>query len=221
MPISPSERQLILSQVNTLAVQDLNTLWRRAEQLSNTEFAQFVIDAFPSVVDPFAAIAGDLAADWYEESAPELEYVASPSGMPDESVLAKSASWALGATGEAGLDRLAGTLQRAVFNAARETILDNVRRERGAGWARHASANACAFCRMLATRGAVYSSRGSAMKSHDFCHCVAIEVRPGTSYEPAPYVERWTKEYNRARRDAGSGDPKQILAAWRQVTTAS
>ena len=197
-------------------------MWRRAERLSNTEFAQFLIDAFPEVVDPYASMAGDLAADWYEQSAPELDYVASPSGMPDETVLTQSASWALGATGEAGLDRLAGTMQRAVFNAARDTIIDNVRNERGAGWARHASANACAFCRMTATRGAVYGSRASAMKSHDFCHCVAVEVRPGRDYEPAPYVERWTKEYNQARKAAGSGDPKQILAAWRQqVTTAS
>ena len=220
MPVTPAERQLILSQVNTLAVQDLVTLWRQAGDLSSSEFRQFVIDAFPDVVDPYAALAGDLASDWYEQSAPDLDYQAVPAAAPNVQALQESTQWALGATGDLGLARLAGTLQRAVFNGARDTITTNVAREQGARWARHASANACEFCRLLSTRGAVYGSRDRAMKSHDHCRCVAIEERPGQTYEPAPYVAQFEEEYIAARRAAGSGDLKQILAAMRQLQTS-
>lgn len=164
MPVSPSERQLILGQVNTLAAQDLLRLWRAAEALSSTEFAQFVIDGFPAIADPYAAMAADLAADWYDDSAPDLPYTAIPTGMPDVNALNESTSWALGATGEAALARLSGTLQRAVYNSARDTIYSNTAREPGSKWVRYASANACAFCALLATRGQVYASKQSALR---------------------------------------------------------
>lgn len=63
-------------------------------------------------------------------------------------------------------------------------------------------------------------SRGSRKlgdKYHDHCRCLAVEIRPGKSYEPAPYVEKWNEDYVAARKAAGSGDPKKILAAWRQL----
>lgn len=273
MAVTPAERQLILSQVNTLAVQDLVALWRQAEQLPTGEFAQFMIDAFPNVADPYAAMAGDLAADWYDESAPDLDYRATPSGMPNVQALQESTQWALGASGDAALARLAGTLQRAVFNGARNTIVDNAARETGSRWARHASANACEFCKMLASRSVgrnatFYTSEqsatgvvgrgvemsaqdrrdraaGSARRSvdgskgqflaggiksrgtqklgdkfHDHCRCTPVEIRPGQKYEAAPYVERFEAEYIAARKAAGSGDVKQILAAWRQLPTS-
>ncbi|GAA1881920.1 VG15 protein [Williamsia serinedens] len=216
MATTAPERQQILSQVNTVAVNDLVDLWRRASNLSSEEFRTFILDAFPDVADPYAAMAAQLAADWYDESAPNLAYQATPTGTPNVQALRDSTKWALGAYGDAGLARLAGTLQRAVFNGARDTIIDNAAREQGARWARHASANACEFCRLLATRGAAYGSRDKAMKAHDHCHCVAIEVRPGSTYEPAPYVAEFEQQYNDARRAAGSGDLTKILAAMRQ-----
>ena len=51
-----------------------------------------------------------------------------------------------------------------VANAARDTITTAALADDGAnGWARHASANACAFCAMLATRGAVYKTQAGAL----------------------------------------------------------
>lgn len=63
------------------------------------------------------------------------------------------------------LSRLSGGLQRIVANADRDTIAANVERDPAdATWARHASANACAFCAMLATRDAVYATKESATR---------------------------------------------------------
>lgn len=215
MAVSAAERQYLLNQVRRLAQSDLDQLWRQADQLADTDFFTFVVQAFPDVVDPYHQAAGQLAADWFEQSLPESSYVAEiVEPLPSEKLLA-SAQWALGGDGQVGLARLQGTLQRAVFDGARDTTLLNVRATRS-GWARYASANACAFCRLLATRGAAYRSENTAATEvHDHCSCIPVEDRDN-SYEPPDYVSAWQEEYVAARDAAGSGDPKEILAAWRQ-----
>ncbi|AXQ62835.1 MuF-like minor capsid protein [Gordonia phage Angelique] len=270
MTVSPSERKLLLGELSTLAADDLARLWSAASQLSSAEFVRFVVDGFPHIADPWAALAADMSAQWYDDAAPESDYRAVPAGMPTEEALQTSATWALNtATGEAALSLLTGTLQRAVFDGSRQTILHNADREPGSRWVRHASANACEFCRMVATRhlgsnATYYSSREAAEqvvgrgkemsaadrrdraagrtrrssgqflaggrrtrgsqnlgdRYHDHCHCIAIEVRPGRSYEPPSYVTQWDAQYIQARKDAASGDPKAILAAWRQLQTS-
>lgn len=218
MAVAAAERQQILQQVQQLAVSDLLALWVAAQQLPSGDFAGFIADGFIEVIAPYVSLAGDLAATWFEESDPGSVYVAQTAEMPPTQMLAKSAQWALGADGDAAMDRLEGTTQRAVFNGARETTLLNVEATQSK-WARHARADACAFCRLLATRGAAYrSKKTAATKVHDHCYCLPIEVRTGT-YEPPDYAQAWEDEYLKARANAGSGDPKQILAAWRSQST--
>ena len=264
MTVSPGERQLILTQIGRLAEQDVATLWRQAEALPSGEFAGFIAEAFPEVVDPFAALAADTAAVWYEDSPSASDYIPTAGPLPVAEQLQSSAAWALGADGLDGLTRLQGTMQRAVFDAARNTVLHNIDSEPGARWARHASSNACAFCALMATRGAVYASkqaaervvgRGKEMslqerriraaggtrfegrtaaggvktrgtqkageKYHDRCHCIAVEVRPGQSYQPPSYVQQWDEAYIAATRETpkvgkyGAIDPNAVLAHMR------
>lgn len=269
MTVSPTERQFLLSQVTSLAANDLTLLWNRAADLSDLEFGKFVIEAFPQLADSYTTIAGELAAFWYDEAGSAASgFVASPAPPPDVEKLAKSAQWALSGLGAEGLDRLQGTLQRAIFDSARETTILNADNETGSRWARHASANACAFCAMLATRGAVFASEKSAVRVvgagkemteadrrirgdrtgivrnrkhqfvsggvkprggrslgdryHDHCHCVAIEVRPGWSYQPPDYVDKWEAAYIEASRAARTGkhgaiDTTAVLAHMREA----
>jgi hypothetical protein len=75
--------------------------------------------------------------------------------------------------------RLTGSASRLVLQAGRETTLQNVRRDpRAHGWARELeSENPCAFCAMLATRGAVYkngSEASAGFEAHDHCECQAV-----------------------------------------------
>lgn len=163
MAISPVERQRTLADLATLAIRDLVQVWRRAAQ-TDTDFAALILAAFPEIADGYATMAGALAADWYIESAPDLPYSPTTAPPPDAVALTKSTQWALGADGDEALNRLSGTLQRAVFNGARDTIVSNVESEPGARWARYASPNACAFCAVMATREAVYSSAHSAIR---------------------------------------------------------
>lgn len=285
MAISPSERQQLLADLSTVATRDLVELWRRAVT-ADVDFARFLIESFPEIATTYANVAADLAADWYEQSAPALAYQAVSAPAPDVAALTKSAQWAMGADGDMALNRLSGTLQRSVFNGARDTTILNTTLEPGARWARHASANACEFCRMLATRGAVYRTEKDAVrvsgrsvdlsvadrrmraagtattdellarrmgqttyvrgkrkgqakvrrvrgerelgdKFHDFCHCTAVEVRPGMGYDPPDYVAQWEQDYYAAVEDAqkagrtkgeyGAIDVKAVLASWRQL----
>lgn len=157
--------------------------------------------------------ASDMAAVWFEESVPGPAQVAD---VPVER-LGLSARWALGADGAEALNRLTGTTQRAVYDGARQTTLLNVERT-NIRWARDARADACAFCRMLATRTDQYLYRSrdtAAAKTHDDCHCIPIEVANRDAYELPSHAQQWQDEYLKARANAGTGDTKQILSAWR------
>lgn len=214
MAVSAPERQYLLGQVSQLAANDLTALWGQAETLSSADFFTYMVQAFPDLVDPYHQAAGQLAATWFEESLPASPYIAKVVEPLTVERLVSSAQWALGADGTKALDRLGGTLQRAVFDGARETTWLNVEATNTA-WARYASANACAFCRLLSTRGADYKSqKTAATKVHDHCSCIPVEDRDG-SYQPPDYIERWQSEYTTARAESGSGDHKQILASWR------
>lgn len=162
---SPSERLEILSNLNLLAVNDVSDLWKEASMLDidSPSFRSVMTQAVPEMISPYESMAGELAARWYEDSAPELPYRATPAALSPTEQLAASTRWALGAAGDAALSRLAGFAQRAIFGAARETVLTNSQAESGSTWARHASGTACAFCRMMATRGDVYASKAAAI----------------------------------------------------------
>lgn len=219
MTVTPKERKSVLKNLVNIAFGDLSTLWKAADS-SDQDFPRFFRDAFPELVDPYAAAAAELAAAWYDETPSETDYLAVPGGMPVIEALQKSVEWALGANGDKALTRLEGTLQRAVLNTARDTTVTNIRNEgHGAGWARYASANACAFCALMATRGVVYSSKESAGGTnehsyHDHCSCLAVEVRPGGTYIPPDYVGKWDKAYLDASREVHTTD--EILAHMRQ-----
>lgn len=263
---TPTERQEILTDLSTLAIRDLVAVWRQGSRV-DVDFRAFILDAFPEIATAYSGVAAELAADWYVATAPDVAFTPVVAAAPSVEVLTKSAQWALGAEGEVALDRMSGTVQRSVFDGARETTLINVAREPGSRWVRHAQPGACAFCRMMASRhknprtwyrsersaldvvgrsanltssdrrqlaagadrdeilahrsrGRVGQQRGNrAVGStgyHDYCRCIAVEVRVGQEYEPPEYVQQWDDEYQKARANAGTGDPKAILAAWRQ-----
>lgn len=72
----------------------------------------------------------------------------------------------------------AGAFYRHTANAGRDTILNTARRDpRALGWARVTDGSPCAFCAMLASRGAVYQSESTAGDAyHDRCGCFAAPV---------------------------------------------
>lgn len=83
--------------------------------------------------------------------------------------------------GRQHLPELIGSLGRAVRGGSRDTIFRSVRRAKTL-WARVPGVKACWFCLMLASRGAVYRSKDTALIAsktggafHDYCDCMVIE----------------------------------------------
>ena len=148
----------------------------------------FMLDAFNEIVETYGWEAAYAARDYalmdFAERgetvrAPEIDLAAPVLEQVDS-----SGKWAVYGVeddfGGAVLNRLQGSMTRLVLQPYRETIL-NVSRDVGqrtrTAVARVPEAGACAFCRMLASRGAVYGSAEKAQSTkdgkrfHDNCRC--------------------------------------------------
>lgn len=172
--------QRVLVDLNVVSLARLLGLWRETGSDPDA-----MVDHTPGLIQPFLEAAGLVTAQWYDELAPQLKFHAAPMiGVPRERI-DESARWAMFSPGQASpLHRLAGSTQRMIFDASRNTAIGNARAE-GVRWARYASASACDFCLMLASRGAVYHSEDAALAAHDHCKCTAVPERSGTSWQLA------------------------------------
>jgi hypothetical protein len=201
MPVSAAEHRFILDNLTRLAEADIQRMWRAAELQTDLEFAAYVTQAYPQIVDPYQQMAAQAAATIFEEDFPQqaatgLVVVADP--LPEEQ-LVKSAQWALSAYGTAAIDRMAGTAQRAIYDGDRLTTVANAN-ARGMRWVRVARPNACSFCRMLSARtvsGDTYYGAG-----------VRTKIDPKTG-KPFADGRKTTVVYGRgtkrgSKRDAGS-----------------
>lgn len=215
--------QSILADLGTVTVQQVVTLFRKYADTSN--FPKLLKQALPEIVTPHAHAAAEITAQWYSELNPTSAFEPAPVVNLAPERLDKTVDWALYAPGEATpMDRVAGSSKRMVSDASRDTVITNAAQE-GVRWARYASANACAFCRLLATRGAVYTrENNAAFKAHDHDRCIAVPERGGT-YTPPDYVGQWEKDYLQARKDVRKAKQpmsmQNILAAMRANTDAS
>lgn len=253
-PADVAEIRSLLDDLHATAAADLTRFWRAVQDRNAAEIIDVLTAAVPHMLTPYTEAAAQIAATWYDDLAPTSAagaavYVAVTAPPAPDAAVAASVRWAAspvvpvppaegavpasvaGDAGESVLDRLSGMAERRIFAAARDTVALNADAEPGATWARYASANACAFCRLLATRRDVYTSRRAAERVvgrtgrkrpdgsrgehgavrgvrskddryHDHCRCLATPVRPGDSYSPPAYVEEWDQQYRDAVRAA-------------------
>ncbi|MCX4849845.1 hypothetical protein [Streptomyces sp. NBC_00893] len=86
--------------------------------------------------------------------------------------------------------------QKLVADQGRGTVQEAVRRDRQAtAWARAASLGACAFCKLLATRGALYKQDTADFRAHDGCHCGVVPVFKGQRFELSDHAREWERLY--------------------------
>lgn len=109
-----------------------------------------------------------------------------------------------------------GVTQKMVVDTGRNTLLEAIKADQKCrGWAREARPNACYFCAMLSTRGAVYKSEESAsFLPHDNCHCIPVPVF-ADNYEPPAHVRQWQADYFQATK--GTHGSKNAQVAWRRA----
>ncbi|MEU2674212.1 hypothetical protein ABZ622_36185 [Streptomyces sp. NPDC007164] len=177
--------------------------------------------AVRALVDQYGSASASLAADYYEAE----RVAAAVTGRftvplldppPDEQV-DTSLRWATKDIWERDTDNPATTdaqreplwarldqaekkaeavVQKLVTDQGRGTVREAVRQDRQAtAWARAASLGACAFCKLLATRGAVYKQETANSRSHDGCHCGVVPVFRGQRFELSDHAREWERLY--------------------------
>ncbi|ERS57576.1 hypothetical protein HMPREF1261_02249 [Corynebacterium sp. KPL1818] len=154
-----------LTQVNAMAMRDLISIVNRAQEMDPWAGRAYLTDAFEALVNTYGGVAGDLTATWWDEIMADDIYFARPADMPTYDQLRTEVAWgtALNANGRRDvLSRMALLTQKHIFGAHRDTVDLNALNTK-TGYARMAQPDACAFCRMLASRGAVYGSESAAL----------------------------------------------------------
>ena len=209
--------QTALSHLGTLSIADLVAFWRTLDIADAVGSAQAVREFVPDMLDSYVPVSAEIGAAFYDSSRDESgargSFFAEPILSVDGDRTQEMIGWAVAPLFRSepdpgmSLSRLSGGSQRSVAEGARLTISENVDKDPAEPrYARHASVNACAFCALIATRGAVFRSAASAgdgHKYHNHCHCVPVAVWPTERYEPPPYVKDWENAYVSARRDGG------------------
>jgi hypothetical protein len=202
----------------------LEAMLEALRQDNPIEYRDAVLEVFPDLLQPFTVSAAELAAAWYEDlrgeaiagsfaarTAPEVERERL------DALVRYSFGPLFGQSASTVLGLLAGGSQRIVENAGRSTIALNAQNDRvRVGFARIPRPGCCAFCGLLASRGAVYGSEASAgqvNKYHDFCRCVVAPAFPGADNG---VIEQSRDQFREQYREvAEGGDTKATLAAWR------
>lgn len=197
----------------------------------------------PVTVEPAETLEDQLGLDSFteEEAWAELERIApaSPSDLVADRVNAN-----LNATGIATYERalragqtpdravdtmavnLSGSATTLALEGGREVIRDAAQADEEAiGWIRVPDADPCSWCAMLASRGAVFRSAGTAgrnknarfvgegqFKWHDHCSCTAVPV-----WDPNdPQLTRAEDLYDQWLRETQGHSGKAAVKAWRR-----
>jgi hypothetical protein len=104
--------------------------------------------------------------------------------------------------------------QKLVTDQGRGTVVGAVRQDgQAVGWARTAALGACAFCRLLATRGMTYKADTVKFRAHDGCHCGAVPVFKGQRFELSAHAAEWDRIY----REYAAPYPGDQLRRFRQA----
>lgn len=203
------------SQLVTAAKARLDSLWfslgDAVWDIASTKEALAAV--FPSLVADFGEAAAVLAAEYFEAQ------ISAPAVLvpPISSDTARAGAWGAIKPGDPTqtLLNVAGVLDRMVLQPGRDTIRESAARAR-VRWARvPTNPNPCAFCVMLASRGAAYGSEDTADggRYHDECGCVATPFADGVEYDPSEYLDAYAEA---VQLDGTAISTKGTLAAIRR-----
>lgn len=164
-----------LNELSTRALADLQALLVALEGQSPERTKAVLFEAFPEVFDPYVAATSAVSATFYEE----VRAVAGVKPTFDAATIndAPRKRWnslvgfgtapAMFEQGVMALmfSAMAGGLTKTLTQMSSDTIIGNAERERvQVGFQRVPAPGCCAFCGMLASRGAAYESEAGATK---------------------------------------------------------
>lgn len=194
-----------------LELSDIKSDWRKLEA------------GLAQIIEVHGEVAAIAAADLYDELARiagrKLKPAAAASSDLDGERLASLLGWGLSPLWEesprerAALGRLEGGAIREALAPGRKTMADASQRD-GAKWAIvPQGGDTCAYCLMLASRGAVYSKQLD-VSFHDNCQCAMVPIFDKSDL---PAVNR---ELHDEWQEATRGHVDQ-MAAWKEHIAAT
>lgn len=174
-----------LGRLWSAASRDLEGVAFAVRRLDVAEARELLKVALPDLMDPFLGAASDMSAVLLEELYRITANVPASAYLPNAAKVDRMARWAVAPMVDASLEstvlsRVAGASERMLYDAARLTVSRGVisnylaRKNRRYGdvtrdevgsivkFQRFPAVGACDFCKMLASRGAVYRTEGSA-----------------------------------------------------------
>lgn len=221
--------------IRALAIRDLRAWWTTVEHLSPSEIQAAARDFVPLIAQVYGEMSATFAADYYDKaraasSGARGKYTASLPNLEGRIRASRQVGWAtsplFSGDAEAAIERLSGVVDAASLQDGRNTLMHNSNRDPAKPrWARIPVGKTCAWCLMLASRGARYRSAASAGAYREFhfkCDCQPHPSWAGGDDLPPSYDEGALYGlYERARADAGSGRAKDITAALRRLDGGS
>lgn len=226
MPTSPVSNSPLVSQHHAALVGltgKLKTTLRSPRLLRLDKSSAQYAAAFAALVQEFGSASVSLNSDYYEDARADAD-IPGAYRVPDVKVMpAEEVATSLAETIDADPTltqaRVEGLGDLLVTTIGKNALIGAIMGDKTAQkWARVTSGSACAFCRMLATRGAVYKTDATAsFIPHKRCHCTIEAVFHPESYEPTAATRADQALYDAAGENAESGDR---LNAFRRALAA-
>jgi hypothetical protein len=189
-----------------------------------------LLDALPGLVAQYGDVAATVAADFYDQlrasSGAKGAFTAvladpASAAQVQASIKAVIGPMYTAQDPQAVAGVLSTTLDRYVLQVGRDTITASAAKDPGKpSWARVPQGDTCAFCIMLASRGAVYGSAAAAGQMHAYhgdCDCTPTPIWPGQPLPDGYDPDALMRQYLDGRAAAGSGNLKKILAGMRDA----
>ena len=205
---TPAELEVAVTDLATLADNDLASLWRQVETADQARDA--LMDVLPDLIQTYSLASATISADWYDDIRDMVEargrFTAIPA-EPGELGADKLARWGVGPlfTEEPDWQRamtlVRGGMQLRIANSSRYTVAGSSLADPAAeGWQRQGSGE-CDWCSVLIGRGAVYSESTADFAAHDHCRCSAVPAFRGQPRPVRPYTpsSRSVTDADRAR----------------------
>ena len=238
--------------ISDRAMEDLDSLMLSVLSESPRVQREALKDIFPELADQYVGATSMVAAEFFDELM-QIQDVAKPVAadtllLEDPNRWRSLVDWSaddyvfdrLGS--DQVYSRLAGGLTRSLTEAASDTMIGNAGLQGSALFAQRVpKPGCCAFCSMLASRGAVYSAdsasrvvgrgqpvgssprakgikpRGSQAlgeKFHDYCRCEVVTLTPDNEVELQAEADKHLEAYKKASANQDAGRELQ----WREVT---
>ena len=211
-----------LSGLSYQAQKDL-ALIVKGYEASGADLAKEMPEAWGGILEKYGSASSNLGAEMFQQWAdrlnlrgPKLKVVRAQDPQKAQARL----QWALDQPNPLGNMRV--LLDELVKQPARSTLAASAGAN-GVKWARVPSGpKTCAFCYMLASRGAVYHTEvtaGKLTKFHGLCDCQIVPIKSPSDYpdgyDPDAMYEKYAEARDAATEGGDAIDVNQVLSRMR------